>query len=315
MRATVLISTRNRREELPAAIESCLMQREPLTVLVADDGSTDGTSEMVAARYPQVELVRFDAPLGIVGVRNAVLPRISTPFFFTLDDDAKFSTPDVAGDTLAEFDHPRVAVVTIPLVNFIGGKRVNEAWRPPAGGGVYAVSHFRGGADCMRLSAFKEVGGYRTLFHRQGEESDLTMRLMHLGYIARLGDADEVHHFPSPSRNLPEIRFHTARNSLLMAAQLVGFPMVLVQMGGVCAVQARAGMRDGLLWPAMRGLGAGLVGAARHWPERKPVSGIVYRRVRQMGGTGWIRLEELEGELPALRSVTPAAEVGAVSGA
>lgn len=200
------------------AIDSCLMQREPLAVLVADDGSTDGTSAMVAARYPQVELVRFDASLGIVGVRNAVLPRIRTPFFFTLDDDAKFSTPEVAGGTLAEFDHPRVAVVTIPLVNFVGGKRVNQAWRPPPGGGVHAVSHFRGGANCMRLSAFKAVGGYRRLFHRQGEESDLTMRLMDNGYIARLGNADEVHHFPSPTRNLREIRYHGLRVVVLRSS-------------------------------------------------------------------------------------------------
>ena len=47
MKASVVIATRNRKNELRRAIASVVRQTDPVEVIVIDDGSTDGTSEMV----------------------------------------------------------------------------------------------------------------------------------------------------------------------------------------------------------------------------------------------------------------------------
>ena len=55
--ATVVITTRNRKELLRDAITSTLAQQEQVEIIVMDDASTDGTGEMVRAEFPMVRLV------------------------------------------------------------------------------------------------------------------------------------------------------------------------------------------------------------------------------------------------------------------
>ena len=49
--ASVVITTKNRREELLKAIESAMGQRGLLEVVVIDDGSTDGTAEELKKKF------------------------------------------------------------------------------------------------------------------------------------------------------------------------------------------------------------------------------------------------------------------------
>ena len=58
MKASIVITTKNRKESLRRAIASAVMQTIPVEIIVIDDGSTDGTSEMVTSEFPQVRLER-----------------------------------------------------------------------------------------------------------------------------------------------------------------------------------------------------------------------------------------------------------------
>ena len=68
--AGVVISTKNRRDELRVALGSCIAQDRALEILVIDDGSADGTSEMVRRDFPNARLARHESSKGLVVSRN-----------------------------------------------------------------------------------------------------------------------------------------------------------------------------------------------------------------------------------------------------
>ena len=88
MRASIIIATRDRKDNLHRAITSAIRQTESVEILVLDDGSTDGTSEMVRSEFPQVRLERTPVPLGYVAQRNRGALLCSGKIIFSIDDDA-----------------------------------------------------------------------------------------------------------------------------------------------------------------------------------------------------------------------------------
>ena len=68
---SIVLFTRNRKEELLTALESCFAQNHrPLEVLVFDDASTDGTEEAVRTSFPEVRFFREESNRGIAALRN-----------------------------------------------------------------------------------------------------------------------------------------------------------------------------------------------------------------------------------------------------
>src|SRR4051794_38270064 len=181
--ATIVITTKNRKEDLRRAIQSCLDQTVGLEVLVMDDGSTDGTPEAVRTEFPGVTLHRSEESTGYIVKRNLAARLASCPIVFSLDDDATFSTPRTVEQTLAEFDHPRIGAVSIPRVdvNFPGA-----IGQPPAPDGrVNVVGSFIGCAHALRRELFLRLGGYREYLFHQGEESEYCARMLAVGYVTR----------------------------------------------------------------------------------------------------------------------------------
>src|SRR5688572_6292684 len=115
--ATILITTRNRKEDLRVAVASALRQTAPIEVLVIDDGSTDGTSELVRTEFPTVRLHREDESRGLIVQRNRGARMASAPIVISIDDDAEFPSQETVAETLQEFDHPRIGAVAIPYIN------------------------------------------------------------------------------------------------------------------------------------------------------------------------------------------------------
>src|SRR5262249_60916052 len=111
MKTAVVIVTKNRKSDLRSAILSALEQTASPEVLVMDDGSTDGTSEMVRSQFPQARLEQSVHSLGYIVQRNRAARLTSADLIVSIDDDAIFSSPRVVEQAIATFGHPRVAAV------------------------------------------------------------------------------------------------------------------------------------------------------------------------------------------------------------
>jgi GT2 family glycosyltransferase len=73
--AVVVLSWNGREDTLACLRSLAAVAYEPLTVIVVDNASTDGTSEAVRAGFPDVEIVRTEENLGFAGGNNVGIRR------------------------------------------------------------------------------------------------------------------------------------------------------------------------------------------------------------------------------------------------
>jgi glycosyltransferase involved in cell wall biosynthesis len=88
-RVSIILPSRNRVRLLPRAIESILLQTyRNWELWIIDDGSSDGTAEMVKRRFPdsRIHLLRTEG-VGVCAARNLGLKEASGKFIAYLDSD------------------------------------------------------------------------------------------------------------------------------------------------------------------------------------------------------------------------------------
>lgn len=288
VKASVLITTRNRKSELRGALRSACAQTAQPEVVVIDDGSTDGTSDMIRREFPRILLKRFEESRGLIVRRNDGARMATGDVVFSIDDDAAFSTPQVVAQTLREFDDLRIGVVAMPYIEPKYANRVLQ--KAPDPQAVWITDRFIGTAHALRRDIFLKVGGYREHLVHQGEESDYCIRMLDAGYFVRLGSADPIVHFASPKRDYRRMDYYGARNAILFVWQNVPWPAFLLHL--------LASTYNVLTWTfrprrLIRRLGAVLAGygwCLAHWRARCPVTRPSYARVLALRDAGSVRL-------------------------
>ena len=301
--ATVVMTTKNRKDDLRVALTSCQRQTVPLEVVVIDDGSTDDTSEMVRREFPQMRLVTCTESQGLIARRNQGAELATSPFVFSLDDDAEFVSPHTVEQTLAEFTDPRIAAVAMPFCNVRQGPEVLQ--RAPSTDTVYVCESYIGTAHALRRDVFLRLGGYRALLVHQNEEGDFTIRLLNAGYVVRVGLADPLHHYESPRRDFRGIDAHPRRNDVLFAMHNVPWPWLPVHLVGTTFRGLWFALRHGrsarLRWS--------LEGSLRGWRDawrlrqgRQPVRPAIYRLSRHLRRHGPLPWDAVVPHLPPLET-------------
>ena len=295
--ATILITTKNRRDELATALESALAQSAPCEVLVIDDGSADGTADMVLDRFPAIRLVRHEQSAGYIVRRNQGAELASAPVVVSIDDDAAFPSTRTVEQTLAEFDHPRVGAVAIPFVDVKHGPAVRQ--QAPDGGGALVAASYIGTAHALRRDLFARLGGYRPVLFHQGEEGDYCVRMLAAGFVVRLGRADPIHHFESPKRDFTRWDVYGRRNDVLFGWHNAPAAALPVHWAGTVVNGLRHGLRVRRPKNMARGLVMGFAAAAG--PARggrRPVPAAVYRLFRELKTGGPQPLAAVLDRLP-----------------
>ena len=304
MKVSVVIATKNRKDELRRSLASAIGQSEPVEIIVLDDGSSDGTADMVRSEFPQVRYEQTLHSLGYIAQRNRGAQLCSGDIIFSIDDDAQFSTPKVIEQTLRSFAHPRVAAVAIPYVEpHVSRQRFQVA---PTAEAIWLIDSFRGTAHALRRDVFLKLGGYRKQFIHQGEEMDFCIRLLNHGFVVRLGVGDNIVHHDSSKRDLNRIDFYGHRNNILFAWKNVPMPYLPVHLLGTTINGLMWAVRTGRPSAMLRGIFSGYFGILfESRPE--PVCKNVYRVYRMLKKRGPKMLADVEQLLPPL---DPLEEIG-----
>ena len=302
---SIVITTRNRKEELRNALVSAMAQTAPLEVIVIDDASTDGTSEMVRDEFPGVRVHKSETARGLIVQRNFAAQLATAPVIVSLDDDAVFTSPHIVAQTLAAFDHPRVGAVTIPFIDV--GHRPDVIGAAPNRSGIFITGAYIGAAHAVRRELFLRLGGYREYLFQYAEERDFCIRMLNAGYVTRLGTADLVHHFLSPKRQHSRGYIFRTRSFLLYPWYNAPTPYLPLHFAAAGVNMMRVGLRERHpIWTAW-GIVRGCTASIHELPRRKPVTLGTYLLSQELMRRGCMPLAEAEGRLepPAFGDLPP----------
>lgn len=221
-RTTVVVLSYDCRARIAATVAAARALPESPPVVVVDNASRDGTADLVASRFPDVELVRLPVNIG-AAARNVGVQRSRTPYVAFADDDVVWEPGALAAAADLLDAHPRLAVVNARIL--VGDERrldpicaemadsplPNE---PPLPG--TAIISFMAGAIVVRTQAYLQAGGYPVEIFIGGEEEWLSTELAAAGWQLRYVPEVVCRHLPSRA-NYQRLRPYGVRNALWLA--------------------------------------------------------------------------------------------------
>ncbi len=201
---SVIVCTRNGKARIGACLAALgRMTDQHYEVIVADDGSVDGTAEYVSAKFPSVRLLRL-APGGLGVARNAGAAAAGGEILAFTDDDC-------------EPDHEWISRIRPIFKNGIYQAACGPNLPPKPRSWQEAVvcaapgapshvmlddreaEHLPGCNLVVTKAAFLAVGGFDPEFHTAGDDVDFCWRLRDAGFKLGFVPGAFVWHWRRPS--------------------------------------------------------------------------------------------------------------------
>lgn len=211
-------------------------------IVVADNGSTDGSVEMLKEKYPQIRLILLDKNYGFAEGYNQALKEVDAEYTVLLNSDIEV-TPGWIDAPLQALENDLSIACAQPKIRAQRNKAYFE-YAGAAGGFMdrYGYPYCRGrvlhiveedkgqydtpsdilwatGA-CLfiRTAVYKEEGGLDGYFFAHQEEIDMCWRLRSRGYRLVCTPSSVVYHVGGATLSVenPHKTFLNFRNNLLM---------------------------------------------------------------------------------------------------
>ena len=227
-------------EFLPSVVD--YSPAELAEVIVADNGSTDASVDMLKEKFPSVRIIQLDKNYGFAEGYNQALKQIDNEYTVLLNSDVEV-TPGWLDAPLAAMEADSTIVAAQPKIRAQRNKDYFE-YAGAAGGymDIYGYPYCRGRllhvvekdegqydtpADILwatgaclfiRTTIYKEVGGLDAGFFAHQEEIDMCWRLRSRGYRLICTPQSVVYHVGGATLQVesPRKTFLNFRNNLLM---------------------------------------------------------------------------------------------------
>lgn len=240
---TVVVLSWNGRDDTLACLRSLADVTYPaLSVVVVDNGSTDGSADAVENAFPEADLVRLEANRGFAGGMNVGIARAvagEAAYVMLLNNDteveAGFLEPLVEAleqDERAAAACSQIVFLDRPGIVWYAG----AAFRPERGHHgrntgygeprlapetrPYVTDRACGGAMLIRAAALAKVGDFDESLFAYAEDTDWSLRAARSGARIVVAPASVVRHAVSASSggaSAPDAVYYSLRNGLVVA--------------------------------------------------------------------------------------------------
>ena len=220
---SVIVPTWNRNELLFEFCTKLLNQEfQDFRLYILDDCSTQ-KQEKFLPESPKIFYYRSPKNIGQAALRNYGISISKGEIIVCMDDDAHFTHNDAIGRISNYFE------ATVGCVFFNIEEPEGGILNPTIIDKAEIGNHMTCGCAYKREALLK-IGGFNDLFHSYGEETDISLKLIKLGYTLSFAKGIRVFHDYRPSLRSNDWYKRLVKNSTRndLANVIIHFPLIFV---------------------------------------------------------------------------------------
>ena len=255
-KTAIIILNWNGAQMLRTYLPSVIAHTKGAEIIVADNGSTDDSLEVLHKEFPSVKTIVLDTNYGFAEGYNKAIEQVESEYVVLLNSDVEVTEGWLSPLLDYMTAHPEVAAVQPKIRAWLERDRFEHAGA--AGGylswlgypycrgrrfgrveqdhGQYdtiaEIDWTTGACMCVRTSVYKECGGLDAAFFAHQEEIDLCWRMRNKGWKLACIPQSVVYHLGggSLSYDNPRKTFLNFRNNLLMIYKNRRFPWIVLTL-------------------------------------------------------------------------------------
>jgi GT2 family glycosyltransferase len=233
----VVIPNWNGNDFIVDCLGSLMKQSQAATVIVVDNGSSDGSDKLVEKKFPSVTLLKLPSNLGFAGgVNHGIQYALEHDFtHIALFNNDAVAEPDWLEKLVKAMDaNPKLGIVTGKFMKMDKQHidstgdfcRLNGMPSPRGRGdrdkGQYDTAEYvfgaTGGASLYRAKMFQDIGLFDEDFFAYFEDVDISFRAQLAGWkVWYTPEAVAYHHIGGTSSKLGSFsRFHSVKNFIYL---------------------------------------------------------------------------------------------------
>lgn len=206
---TINILSYNRKDELRNTLQKVYEQSyKNIEVIVVDNASTDGSSEMVKSEFPDVILIKLDENIGIAGW-NKGFEIAKGEYVLVLDDD---SYPSV--DLLSAFitsDPNKETIYSLQIENLSNSFSEMDEKK------FESLQNFIGCGVILDRAMVLSIGGFNQLLFIYHHEIDFTFRAIGSGFNIEYFPHGKIYHISAKFGEISSFtKYHLTRNPIII---------------------------------------------------------------------------------------------------
>lgn len=247
MKATVVIPNYNGRHYLEDCLSSLLLNTSLPAIIVVDNGSTDGSKELILSRFPEVKLIALEENTGFSKAVNLGIQAADTEYVILLNNDTKADSRMVQ-ELITVMDYrPNTFSAGAKMLMMHSPGQIDDAGDfYTALGNAYARGKGKdsgnytksdrifaacAGAAIYRKSLFEKVGYFDEEHFAYLEDIDIGYRARIFGYDNYFAPSAIVYHAGSATSgsryNEFKVRLSARNNIYLISKNMPPFQILL----------------------------------------------------------------------------------------
>ena len=279
-------------QETLKRVKSSMGSEVPYKLILVDNNKDLTSREHFIEDFDYYLYMKNDFNAGVTGGRMTALRALEGEIAIFIDDDALLEVnEDFPNDLLNEFsDSPDLSVIAFR--SFVGEDRAEEDKEFPHTNkkldrnSSFDTFRFIGVAHAIRISHFREVGGYCEAFFYGMEEFDLSYRLLKKNYRIKYQPAYCVQHMKQEAGRLPAKNVIQRMYANKLAVGWMHLPIVYFLISAVAwFIKTTKDARSPLI--ALKSIGDFIAMASHGKLQSRKPSKVLAGKIQSLGGDAW----------------------------